>query len=79
MKLAAYLDETKTTYAAFAERIGVSVFAVGKYVRGQRMPRPQIMSRIKAATSGHVTADDFLTVAANDAAALLPSVSEDAA
>lgn len=59
MKLATYLAAHEITYAAFAETIGVSVFAVSKYARGKRVPRASIMARIKAASAGAVTADDF--------------------
>ena len=69
MELATYLEESRTTYEAFAEQIGVSIFAVGKYARRQRTPRPEIMARIKRATDGAVTADDFLPAAAPTAEA----------
>lgn len=61
MKLAAYLEKNGLTQAAFAEAIGVSVFAVGKYVRAERVPRPQILARIRAQTDGEVTANDFFS------------------
>lgn len=67
MELATYLEKSRITYEAFAERIGVSVFAVGKYARRQRTPRPEIMARIKAATDGAVTADDFVPAPAQPA------------
>lgn len=66
MKLAAYLEINGLTQALFAESIGVSVFAVGKYVRGERVPRPRILARIRAQTGGEVTANDFLSDLAAD-------------
>lgn len=59
MDLASYLSQSKTTYEAFARKLGVSPFAVGKWARRQRMPRPAVMARISAATGGEVTANDF--------------------
>lgn len=61
MKLATYLSTTKTTHEAFAEKLGVSSFAVGKWAREQRVPRRGLMSRISEATNGAVTANDFFT------------------
>ncbi len=66
MKLATYLEMNGLTQAAFAEAIGVSVFAVGKYVRAERVPRPQILARIRAQTGGEVTANDFVSDLAAD-------------
>lgn len=60
MDLSAYLTKSKTTYEAFAKTVGASSFAVGKWARGQRMPRAMMLSRIREATGGAVTADDFL-------------------
>lgn len=59
MNLASYLTNSKTTYEAFARKLGVSPFAVGKWVRGERMPRPAIMARISEATGGEVRPNDF--------------------
>jgi len=61
MKLATYLTNQKITYEAFGQTVGASAFGVGKWARGTRMPRPDMLSKIKAATGGAVTADDFLT------------------
>ena len=59
MKLALYLTANKLTYAEFAKAVGASTFAVGKWARGDRLPRPDALSKIVAATRGQVTANDF--------------------
>ncbi|MCO5092032.1 helix-turn-helix transcriptional regulator [Bosea sp. (in: a-proteobacteria)] len=59
MKLATYLTAQKLTHAEFAKAIGASTFAVGKWARGDRVPRPEAVAKIKAATQGQVTANDF--------------------
>jgi transcriptional regulator with XRE-family HTH domain len=59
MKLASYLSANGCTYADFAQKVGASTFAVGKWVRGERLPRPGVLSRIVAETGGQVTANDF--------------------
>jgi len=60
MTLAAYLARHGLTAAAFAETIGVHPGTVGRYCKGLRMPRPEVAMRIRRATLGAVTADDFL-------------------
>lgn len=59
MKLNDYLTWKRLTPDTFAERIGVDVVSVRRYVNGKRRPRWRIMDRIAAETSGHVTANDF--------------------
>ena len=78
MKLAAYLKTSGETHASFGGKVGVSAFAVGKYARGTRVPRPLVMQRIQVVTGGAVTANDFFSAPtpANDTA---PLTSEDAA
>jgi Helix-turn-helix len=68
MQLRAYLDDRKITIPAFAAAIGVSVQAVHRYVAGDRVPRKEVMARIKAATDGKVQPNDFHTCAEQAAA-----------
>jgi DNA-binding transcriptional regulator YdaS (Cro superfamily) len=49
----------RLTVAAFAATIGASEAAVGKWARGERIPRRAMMVRIQEATGGQVTAADF--------------------
>lgn len=44
----------------FAAEIGVSRQALHRYRRGERTPRPQILARIRDASAGAVTANDFM-------------------
>lgn len=59
MKLKQYLHEKGLTDREFGEAVGASERAVIKWKRGERVPRPDAMSRIIEATSGLVTANDF--------------------
>lgn len=59
MKLAEYIKAVDMTPAKFAAEIGVSRQAVEHYCAGDRVPRPVTMARIRRATNGRVTADDF--------------------
>lgn len=63
MKLATYLNNSGSTYAAFAEKVGASTFAVGKWARGERLPRPKVLARIVEETGGQVTPNDFFAPA----------------
>ncbi len=47
-----------------AVRIGVTEQAVRHYLRGERIPAPEVMRRIVAATGGAVTPNDFYDVSA---------------
>lgn len=38
----------------------ISVVSVGRYLSGERLPKPKIIRKIKAMTKDQVTADDFL-------------------
>jgi hypothetical protein len=74
MKLKQYLDETKTTQAAFGALIGVrSRETVSRYIAGERMPRPKVMERIVAITGGKVMPNDFFPDEAAEAARLFTS------
>lgn len=59
MDLQAYLSETKTTPARFAQIVNVSGAAMSRYLKRQRMPRPDVMERIAIATGGRVQPNDF--------------------
>lgn len=59
MTLREWLDRNKVTVEVFADRIGTHHSSVSRYAGG-RMPRKEVLKRIKEATDGQVTADDFL-------------------
>lgn len=60
MHLRTFLDQSGTSVARFAERIGVHPQAVHRYLNGERIPRLKVMIRIIHETKGEVSADDFL-------------------
>ena len=59
MRLKTYLRTHRITVSDFAATIGASQAAVGKWSRGQRIPRAAMIARIHWATSGQVTAADW--------------------
>lgn len=60
MRLSEYLTERSLSLTKFAQEIGVKVETVRRYREGKRTPRPEQMVKIKEATQGAVTADDFM-------------------
>ena len=60
MTLREYLHWQGITDAQFAQRIDVDLVSVRRYMRGDRRPRWDVMSRIVAESNGHVTANDFM-------------------
>ena len=61
MQLAAYLKQADLSAAKFAKISGVgSRMTVHNYVHGERFPTPENLLRIRVATGGLVTADDFV-------------------
>ncbi len=63
MKLASYLSANGISVAQFAAQIGVSSTSVHRYLAGERVPKRQLMIKIREKTGGEVTADDFFDVA----------------
>ena len=59
MQLRRYLSDRKIPMAVFAARIGVSTQSVHRYAGGERLPRRDIMERIRAETAGAVQPNDF--------------------
>jgi hypothetical protein len=61
MKLDAYLSERGLTSERFGKTAGIpSKQTIHNYRRGIRFPSPQNLRRIREATNGAVTADDFV-------------------
>jgi DNA-binding transcriptional regulator YdaS (Cro superfamily) len=60
MQLRAYLDREGIAADDFAAKIGVDPVSVHRYLRGVRRPKWTVMGRIIKATSGEVTANDFV-------------------
>ncbi len=59
MKLGDYLAQNAVKQKDFAARIGEGQTCVNRYCLGQRIPRPDVMRKIFAATNGAVTPNDF--------------------
>lgn len=60
MHLKQHLSETGETVGAFAARVGVDIATMYRYLAGTRFPTPENLRRIRKATAGAVTADDFV-------------------
>ena len=65
MQLQAYLALKGISEKQFADKIGASESGVLKWVRRERIPRPEKMREIAKATEGAVTASDFFDDAGN--------------
>tara|TARA_R110000851_G_scaffold327364_1_gene496779 strand:+ start:215 stop:406 length:192 start_codon:yes stop_codon:yes gene_type:complete len=61
MTLSEYLNYSGKTQIKFAEEVGASAGAVKKWVYGERFPRRAHLSKIKNATQGNVTPNDFIS------------------
>lgn len=59
MKLKRYLALNAVKQKDFAARIGEKPARICLYCLGQRIPRPDVMRKIFAATNGAVTPNDF--------------------
>jgi len=59
MKLSEYRKSAGLTLGQLAEAIGVSDMAIGRYERGERIPKHKVMVQIAKITDGAVTANDF--------------------
>jgi hypothetical protein len=55
-----WMDKTDIDVFEAARAFGVSIFAVKKWLRGERVPRPKTQTKIKRITKGSVTAEDWL-------------------
>jgi hypothetical protein len=64
VKLGPYLAKEKITPGAFAEKIGVTVQAVHRYIADDRVPHRDVMKRIVEQTGGEVQPNDFFSLVA---------------
>ena len=60
MTLQDFLARSDTRPATFADRLGVPASTVTRWLNGERKPSLCLLVRIREATGGAVTADDFL-------------------
>lgn len=61
MKLSEWLKAQRKTQVEFANEIGVSQSYVAELCGGSKWPGREIVGRIRDATGGSVSADDFIT------------------
>lgn len=59
MKLKTWMIKENVSREHLAKFLNTTVQAVGYYVNGQKIPRPETMAKIAAYTKGEVTANDF--------------------
>lgn len=59
MNLKHYLQMANLTEEEFGKLVGVGQQAVNRWKTGLRCPRPRYMARIREATGGKVTSEDF--------------------
>lgn len=60
MILRDWMDKTGTDIIETAKAFGVSVYAVKKWLNGDRIPRSKTQAKIKKITKGAVSADSWL-------------------
>lgn len=60
MRLREWMDKTDIDLYETARAFNISIYAVRKYLRGERTPRPAIQAKIKKITKGAVTGDDWV-------------------
>ena len=60
MKLEQYLKENDIKPVAFAASIDVAPSTITRIIRRERTPQIDLVAKIKAATGGQVTMEDFL-------------------
>jgi len=68
MNIQAFLAEQNLSTAAFAADIGVSQASLYRYMSGDRLPRPTIMTAIVEKTAGKVQPNDFYSLPSQAAA-----------
>ena len=60
MRLQQFFDEQELDDASFAELVGVDRSTISRVRRGEFFPSWKLAAKIRSATGGKVTADDFL-------------------
>ncbi len=55
-----WMDKTDIDVYEAARAFGVSIYAVKKWLKKERTPRPAMQAKIKKVTKGSVTGDDWV-------------------
>ena len=64
MHLRTYLSRNGLTQSAFAKELGVKRQTVDRWLRGDRVPRPEMMRQIARVTDGKVGPEDLVNLGA---------------
>lgn len=68
MRLNEWMNAGSISDEALAARLEVDRTTISRIRRGTRMPSPEMMRKIRDATNGSVTANDFVHEAGEEAA-----------
>jgi hypothetical protein len=60
MKLMDWMRKTDIDVYEASRAFGVSIYAVKKWLKEERTPRPKMQSKIKKVTKGAVSGDDWM-------------------
>ncbi len=60
MTLREWMDATEIDVYEAARAFGVSTFAIKKWLKGDRIPRPKTQSKIKKITKGKVDGNSWI-------------------
>lgn len=72
MNLREFLKARSMSEADLGRALGVGQATVNRYIRGERIPRPEVMRRIVEVTDGQVGPADFYDLPAREPAATQP-------
>jgi len=59
MKLSTWMTENNLSGAKMAETLGTSAETVRRYIKNERIPNRDVMTKITEATGGQVGPEDF--------------------
>lgn len=60
MRLMDWMEKTNIDVFEAARAFDVSTYAIKKWLKGERTPRPKTQAKIKLVTKGQVTGDDWV-------------------
>ena len=60
MQLQQWLKKQSMPIMVFAERVGAHRSSIYRFIKGQTLPRREVLRRIAEVTRGQVTANDFV-------------------
>jgi len=60
MRLQDWMEKTNTDIEATAKMFGVSIYAVKKWLRGDRIPRDAMKAKIRKITKGAINGNDWI-------------------